>query len=278
MSSSFWLPDNGSPIRELAIGCMDYRFGSAFTALQEGHDVVAYRNAGALLPNMYPEIEMLLRQYGINRISVHTHADCGAISFVHKVLQGEITPSSEIEATLVRRFEESIRAAGRNPTGLTLRELEHHNAETKYRELLPFKSIFSNLSISRAPLADISGFAKDGANGAVVIFSSPTNAYTHEQIARMALGDEAGGNKAYLVQRPSIMAALSDIEIAHALGIRDLRMVSLGVAQNTHMEGNVRMLMRGDRPFLRDMNITCVPFRNTELAGLARKGQGIKIR
>ncbi|MDE1852037.1 MAG: hypothetical protein KGH69_05135 [Candidatus Micrarchaeota archaeon] len=278
MSSSFWLPDNGNPIRELAIGCMDYRFCSEFTALQEGHGVVAYRNAGALLPDMYSEIEILLRQHDISKVSVYTHSDCGAVSFVYKVFQGEIAPSGEVEARLVRHFEDSIRAIGKDPADLTLKELEQHNADTKYKELLPFKSIFSNLSIARAPLADLSGFVKQGTNGAVVLFSSPTNAYTHEGIARMALGDEADSKKVYLVQRPSIMSALTDIEVAHALGIKDLRIVSLGTSQNDHVEGNVRMLMGSRKPFLGDMSVSCVPFRDVELAGMARREQRAKVR
>ena len=282
--SGMWI-DPSKNIDTLAIGCMDDRFWKIFTDLQKGNNVIALRNGGGMVSEMLGEIDLILQALpSIKHIKVYTHENCGAMDYCHKVITGKIDPSSELEKKMVSHMLRRLSTlADLDITTMTVNDIENFNRDFKKGILdVYFKG---RAKVHEAELVGIDSLAKrpdwhdPNVHGdAAVIFIPPTNVYTPEQISIMGLGAEQ--KRAYQVKRITILNALLDFELAFQLGIKELRLVSLGDADDKRVRERITMLNNlakhdPQREFLKEVKITPVYF-DKAFANLLRS-EGISI-
>lgn len=265
--NGFWVnPD--SPIEKLAIGCMDDRLWQIFTELQKDGKVLAFRNGGGLVSELLGDIDQALLAFtSIKTISFYTHRDCGAMKIVQKDLTGQMQASADVRGRLVRHIGDRLEALGIDTKTISLEEVELFNATSKGAILRPLERKYPHLVVEPAKLVEVKDLAKRTAEheSALVLFTSPTNTMTPEEITKMVLGQDAANHRVYHVQRPSLLHALPDLGLAFLLGVRELRLVSLGEGQNEKVEGDLRMLeymaaRDKDKAFLKEMKISSVPY------------------
>lgn len=279
------------PILEWQTRCMDLSkpvLREKFTRMQQDGTVGISANAGGLLSDMFGDLDLILQAFPtITKVSIYTHELCGLVTKAQEALTGQSQPSPNLEH-LVHHLRWRMRAhpelsqyympaVGIFSSEVTLEVMESFNTTSKKPILDPLAVKYKNrgLEIEPGELIKVKNTTEPatGPETSVLIFTSPTNCATPEQIAQMALGEDAPFRRLYLIQRPSALASIADMDVAHSLlqsamaeGKKvELKLVSLGHGQDEKVKGDLDMFAfmaeRDGNHFLNGMDRTHVTFQ-----------------
>ncbi len=183
-------------MEEMVICCMDRRLNDFLENKYGGAFVL--RNAGANVAPLMPMIKQIVRENGIDTITLVTHDDCGAMGKAFAVIKKGAEATDELKDELINQFK--------TVDFETKGQLEEKNTELQLGAL---KKEFPNITVQAKPvkMSDIK-VPEDNKEHKMLVLSPGKPEYD-----RIFKGLDLMPSQCYMVQA-SINNAMPDMELA----------------------------------------------------------------